>query len=255
VSKPLRVPIDDLTPGVRPLRGALARYVTRVHRLSVGGRLALFDPGTGTEADAQLVDGPGPDVWCRIEEPRPSGYRALPIHLIQGLGKADKPDEAIRAATALGAARVTLVQTERSVARLSAERGAARLDRWKRIAIEAARQSGRGDVPRLGGPAALDDVLGAVVAPFRINLAPHATPLFERLSEWRSSVEIALLVGPEGGLDEGELASAERAGFLPASLGTTTLRTELAGIAVLGALVALSATRVQTFTESLSKEA
>jgi 16S rRNA (uracil1498-N3)-methyltransferase len=246
VSKPLRVPIDDLTPGVRPLHGALARYVTRVHRLSVGARLDLFDPGTGLEADAELVDGPGPAVWCRIETPVPSGYRALPIHLIQGLGKADKPDEAIRAATALGASSVTLVQTERSVARVSPDRSAARLARWRRIAIEAARQSGRGDVPRLGGPAALDAVLGTLLAPVRITLAPHAPPLFERLAEWRPSVEIALLVGPEGGFDERELSSAEHAGFLPASLGTTTLRTELAGVAALGALVALSATRVQT---------
>jgi 16S rRNA (uracil1498-N3)-methyltransferase len=243
VSKPLRVPVPDLAPGVRPLRGAVARYITRVHRLAQGDRLALFDPGAGTEADAELVDGPGPDVWCRIEPPRPSGYRPLPIHLIQGLGKADKPDEAIRAATALGVARVTLVQTERSVARLSAERGGARLERWQRIAVEAARQSGRGDVPSLAGPAALDDVLARELASFRITLAPHAAPLFERLAEWRASADIALLVGPEGGFEARELGAAERAGFLPASLGTTTLRTELAGVAALGALVALSATR------------
>jgi 16S rRNA (uracil1498-N3)-methyltransferase len=243
VSRALRVPVDDLAPGVRPLPAALARYVTRVHRLSVGGRLGLFDPGTAMEADAELVDGPGPDVWCRIEALRPSGYRSLPIHLIQGLGKADKPDEAIRAATALGAARVTLVQTERSVARVSPERRMARLERWKRIAVDAARQSGRGDVPMLSGPAALDDVLAAEPGPFRITLAPHAAPLFERLGDWRPSNQLALLVGPEGGFDERELLAAERAGFLPASIGTTTLRTELAGVAALGALVALSAVR------------
>jgi 16S rRNA (uracil1498-N3)-methyltransferase len=245
VTKSLRVPLDDLAPGERPLPEALARYVRRVHRLSVGARLAMFDPGTGMEADAELVAGPGSHVWCRIEAPRPSGYRPLPIHLLQGLAKADKPDEAIRAATALGAARVTLVQTERSVARLSAERGEARLERWKRIAVEAARQSGRGDIPSLRGPAALPDVLAGERARFRIALAPHATPLFARLTEWEASAEIALLVGPEGGFDERELGAAERAGFLPASLGSTTLRTELAGVAALGALVALSATRPQ----------
>lgn len=258
VPKPLRVPFDDLAPGVRPLRGALARYIRRVHRLSAGDRLSLFDPAASTEADAQLVDGPGPDLWCRVEAPRPSGYRALPIRLIQGLGKADKPDEVIRAATALGAARVSLVHTERSVARPSGERAAARLERWRRIAVEAARQSGRGDIPALDGPAPLIEVLSAASEPLRIALAAgapdgsaatearagselEAVPLFQRLGAWRAGADVALLVGPEGGFDDGERLLAARAGFLPASLGATTLRSELAGVAALGALVALSA--------------
>jgi 16S rRNA (uracil1498-N3)-methyltransferase len=245
VSRALRVPLDDLAPGVRPLQGALARYIRRVHRLGVGDRLALFDPGTGMEADAELVEGPAPDVWCRLGEPRPSGYRPLPIHLIQGLGKADKPDEAIRSATALGAARVTLVQAERSVARVSAERSVSRLERWRRIAVEAARQSGRGNLPTLAGPTDLEQVLGAETAPFRITLAPHAPPLFERLADWRAGAAIAVLVGPEGGFEEEELRAAELAGFLPASLGPSILRTELAGVAALGALVALGAVREQ----------
>jgi 16S rRNA (uracil1498-N3)-methyltransferase len=244
VSKPLRVPLEDLAPGVRVLGDATARYVTRVHRLSLGSRLALFDPGTGMEADAELISGPGDGVWCRIETPRASGYRPLPVHLIQGLGKADKPDDAIRAATALGAARVTLVQTERSVVRLSSERGAARLERWRRIAIEAARQSGRGDVPALAGPEALAAVLAAERAAVRLTLAAEGVPLFQRLGAWRGNAELALLVGPEGGFEARELLAAEGAGFLPASLGATTLRTELAAVAALGALVALNADRV-----------
>lgn len=243
MSKPLRVPLDDLAPGVRPLPSALARYVSRVHRLRAGDRLLLFDPGASTEADAELVHGPAPDVWCRVDEPRASGYRALPIRLIQGLGKADKPDEVIRAATALGAAGVTLVHTERSVARPLAERAGGRLERWRRIAIEAARQSGRGDIPALEGPLELGAVLPRATAVARIVLAPEAPPLFERLAAWSPSAGVELLVGPEGGFDDAERQAAAAAGFLPASLGATTLRTELAGVAALGALVALSAVR------------
>lgn len=243
MSKPLRVPFDDLAPGVHPLPSALARYVSRVHRLRAGARLLLFDPAASTEADAELVDGPAPDVWFRADALRPSGYRALPIRLIQGLGKADKPDEVIRAATALGAARVTLVQADRSVARPPGERAAARLERWRRIAIEAARQSGRGDIPALDGPVELGEVLAAASAPVRIALAPAAAPLFERLAAWTPRAAVELLVGPEGGFDDAEQRAAAAAGFLPASLGATTLRTELAGVAALGALVALSAVR------------
>jgi 16S rRNA (uracil1498-N3)-methyltransferase len=163
------------------------------------------------------------------------------VHLLQGLGKADKPDEVIRAATALPVASERLVQTERSVARLSPERGSGRLDRWRRIAVEAARQSGRGDIPALEGPSPLGEALAAVDAPLRVTLAASAEPLFSRLGRWRGSDPLALLVGPEGGLDAAERQLAASAGFLPASLGSTTLRTELAGVAALGALVALAA--------------
>jgi len=241
VPKPLRVPFDRLAPGVCPLGAALGRYVTRVHRLGPGARLCLFDPEAGLEADGELVAGPASGVWCRVGEPRPSGYQPLPVHLLQGLGKADKPDEVIRAATALGVASVRLVQTERSVARLTAERGSGRLERWRRIAVEAARQSGRGDIPALEGPSALGDALGVVRASERVTLAAGAEPLFARLSRWRGREPLALLVGPEGGLDAAEQRLAEGAGFLPAALGSTTLRTELAGVAALGALVALAA--------------
>ena len=243
--KPLRVPLDGLAPGVCPLGAPLGRYVTRVHRLGPGSRLCLFDPETGLEAEGELVDGPSPEVWCRVDELRPSGYRPLPVHLLQGLGKADKPDEVIRAATALGVASVHLVQTERSVARLTAERASARIERWRRIAIEAARQSGRGVIPVLGGPSPLPDALAVVSAATRIILAASAEPLFCRLGRWRAREPLALLVGPEGGLDPGERLLAASAGFLPASLGSTTLRTELAGVAALGALVALAAAPIE----------
>jgi 16S rRNA (uracil1498-N3)-methyltransferase len=241
VPKPLRVPFAGLAAGVCPLGAALGRYVTRVHRLGPGARLCLFDPEVGLEADGELVAGPSPEVWCRVGEPRPSGYRALPVHLLQGLGKADKPDEVIRAATALGVASVRLVQTERSVARLTAQRGSGRLERWRRIAIEAARQSGRGDIPALDAPSALADALARVDASARVTLAASADPLYVRLGAWRGLEPLALLVGPEGGLDAAEQRLAEGAGFLPASLGSTTLRSELAGVAALGALVALAA--------------
>jgi 16S rRNA (uracil1498-N3)-methyltransferase len=134
-----------------------------------------------------------------------------------------------------------VAQTERSVARLADERGALRVERWTRIAIEAARQSGRGDIPLLRGPEPLGDALARVTAPLRITLAPGGEPLFARLRAWGAEEGVALLVGPEGGLDERELELAARAGFAPASLGATVLRTELAGVAALGALVALAA--------------
>ena len=239
VTKPLRVPLEDLRPGVRLLTGPVARYIGRVHRLRPGDGLLLFDPVMGVEAGARVGAGDARGVYCEVGEVHQSGYRAHPITLLQGLAKAEKPDAVIRDATALGVASIVFIETERTVARVSAERSAARHERWKRIAVEAARQSGRGNLPSVRGPLPITGALTSAREDQRIVLLPGAPPLLEQLRQWQPEQSIALLIGPEGGLSSSEARLAEDARFSPASLGSTTLRTELAGVAALGALVAL----------------
>jgi 16S rRNA (uracil1498-N3)-methyltransferase len=243
VSKPLRVPLQGLAPGLRELQGPVARYVSRVHRSRVGDQLIFFDPDLGLEAEARLVDAGQPGLYCELGEVRTSGYRAHPIRLIQGLAKGAKPDVTIRDSTALGVESILFVETERAVVHVSEERAASRLERWKRIATEAARQSGRGNLPMIQGPLSVKHALGQAGASRRLLLAARGRPIFEPLADWRAAEPVTLLVGPEGGFSASEASEAEEAGFLPVSLGSTTLRTELAGVAALGALVALSAAR------------
>lgn len=241
MSKPLRVPLDGLAPGRRRLEGALLRYVTRVHRLEAGDRLSCFDPASALEAEGTLAAAPGEGIFCEVGELRPSAYRALPITLIQGLAKGMKPDLTLRDATALGVKRVLFVATEHAVVQLLAERASARQERWRRIAAEAARQSGRGNLPSVEGPLSFEAGIVRARESRRITLVPGAPPLFEQLAGLDAGGSIALLVGPEGGLSEGEIAQSRDAGFVPASLGALVLRTELAASAALGALVAWSA--------------
>ena len=203
----------------------------------------MFDPLLGVEAEAEIVAEAAGAITCRLDGVRPSGYRAVPICLLQALAKGDKPDQTIREATALGVERIVFVETEHVVVRLEAERSATRRTRWQRIAVEAARQSGRGNIPAIQGPLPLLDVLAQAAQSQRLLLSPNAAPLLAQLADWQPGQAVALLVGPEGGLSAAEIARAESAGFRPAALGRTTLRTELAGVAALGALVAFGALR------------
>jgi 16S rRNA (uracil1498-N3)-methyltransferase len=239
----LRVPVEGLDSGQRELTGAAARYIQRVHRLGPGDSLLLFDPLLGLEAEAQILSSAAGAVLCQLDAARPSGYRAAPICLLQALAKGAKPDSTIAEATALGVERIVFLESERVVVRLEQERGAARRARWQRIAVEAARQCGRGNVPAIQGPLPLQDVLAQATDAWRLQLSPHGAPLLAELAEWRAGQSVALLVGPEGGLSAAEVSRAEAAGFRPASLGRTTLRTELAGVAALGAVVAFGAVR------------
>lgn len=229
--------------GERDLDAATSRYLVRVHRLRVGDAFLAFDVDSGLEADAELLVAEPRRARARLGEPRPARVAApLPVTLLWSLGKGDKPETVIRDATALGVARVVLVTTERTVPR-PGERGEGRRDRWQRVAREAARQSGRGDVPALEGPLGLGEALGVMPEALGVVLAPEAgASLRAVLADWRPDAALRVLVGPEGGLAPHELAAAREAGFRPARFGRLTLRTETAAVAVLGALVALAET-------------
>ncbi|AKT43831.1 RsmE family RNA methyltransferase [Chondromyces crocatus] len=237
----LRVPLTSLAPGLVPLSPEVARYVSRVHRLREGERFLAFDPERALEAEALLVgSGKGPSA-ARIDVVRAASLvprRA--VTLIQCVGKGDKLDAVIRDATELGATRVVAALSARCVARPQGDRGG----RWRRVAVEAARQCGRGDAPRIEGPLPLTEVLEALDGEAAVCLDPRAerslgTWLGGMLGDAGGRRGIALLVGPEGGLSEEEMDACSSAGFVRVRLGRFTLRTETVCAAALGALLAL----------------
>lgn len=232
----LRVPGEGLVEGQRPLPKETTKYLVDVRRLEVGARFVLFDPEARIECDATL-ERTGKDASARLGPPRPS--TALPAReatIIQCVGKADKLDSVVRDATELGATAILPAIAERSIARRASESATLRL---RRVAVEAARQCGRGDVPRLAEPRPLDAILAEVSAQVRIVLSPSSDAPIAGLLSGRAP-SYAFLVGPEGGLSDAELTAAEARGFRPARLGRFTLRTETVAAAVLGALAAFA---------------
>lgn len=243
MARKLRIPTSPLFEGELDLVGEAAHYALRVHRVAVGDELLLFDPVTCSEAQATVVDTARGRVRCRVEAPYPGKRPSLGARLLQCIGKGDKVDEVIRAATALGVSAITLAESERTVVKLEGrERAATRLERWKGIALDAARQSGRGDVPELTGPLPLPQALASEPSDAqKICLQPRAEARYGALLRaWTAGSPITLLVGPEGGFSEAELRMAQESGFVLASFGELELRTELAGVAALGALIAFS---------------
>jgi 16S rRNA (uracil1498-N3)-methyltransferase len=236
MARRIRVNIGELRAGQRALDREQAHYVGVVHRLAVGDVFIAFDPEHALESDATITRSERGRIECELSEPRAAERRSLGITLLQGASKGDRLEQVVRAGTALGVARVVVVTSERSVASPSDMRR----ERLRSIALEAARQSGRGDLPEISGPTPLESALGALepTPTLRLVLAPTSRePLAARIHDWTPEGSVALLVGPEGGLAPSELALAERSGFLDASLGPFTLRTELAAIAALACFV------------------
>jgi len=240
----LRVPVSELVTGEMTLDEEASRYAARVHRVRVGDELLLFDPVRAREAVATVLAVDRSKVHCRVGEPRAAAIRARrAVTLVQGIGKGDKLDAIVRDATELGATRVIAAETARGVVKLGA-RGEERMRRVRRIAVEAARQCGRGDVPELSGPLPWEEALHRATDPIGLSLClwERATePFGPKLRSLAVGQSLTVAVGAEGGLTEGEVDAARALGYAVVSLGPFILRTETVAAAVLGAVMLTSA--------------
>jgi 16S rRNA (uracil1498-N3)-methyltransferase len=235
-----RAPIAKLAPGELTLDAATSRYLARVLRLDVGSELVAFDSVRALEADAKIVALDRGMVTLHVSALRNAAVVATrSVTLVQGMAKGEKCDAIVRDATELGITKIIFADTERSVVKLTAARASERLERWKKIADEAARQCGRGDAPRVAIASWNESVEAAASSDARFVLDPYAhlplTPhLFEAARDRDHGVVFA--VGAEGGLTREEVETAENKGFRAVSFGTTILRTETMAAALLGAL-------------------
>lgn len=229
------LPGVDLDQELIALPPGAVRHVARVLRLGPGDELLVLD-GRGGAARTTLESCSAAGAVARVEErtraERPS---APPLHLIQALPKGGgKLDEIVRRATELGVASIRPALAERSVARPPAERAERRLDRWRKIAAEAARQCCQSHVPEVLALAPLDEALRAAPGG-TLRLALHEdepeASLAGQLLAGDPSRGVTLVIGPEGGLGPDEVALARELGYAIASIGPRVLRTETAAIA------------------------
>jgi 16S rRNA (uracil1498-N3)-methyltransferase len=241
VARVVRVALSPISEGELELDRRQSHYLCHVHRLGPGDRFVAFDPLGQIEADAELVQIGSRRVRCRLGAARAAGLVSeLNVTLWQALGKGDRVDQVVRDATALGARRLVVVETAHASLRLG-DGGGRRAERWRTIAIEAARQSGRGDLPELVGPVGLEQALAELgrAGDRRVCLEVGAPrTLGDALQGWRRRDELTALIGPEGGLSADELERVRGSGFDLVSLGPFTLRTETAATALMGALLA-----------------
>jgi 16S rRNA (uracil1498-N3)-methyltransferase len=225
----LYVPPEQIAALVR-LSPFQSRHVELVLRLGTGAELEVFD-GHGARWPARIEAAGVLRLGERAED-RPG---AVDVWLAQGLAKGEKLDLVVQKATELGATRILPLAVGRSVVRLDAQGGERRAQRLRRVAQEAARQSGRSDVPRVDLPHALTDLATLLAEePDRRGILLDAGQRDLRLSQAaRGASKLLLAVGPEGGFTPEERAFAASAGFVEASLGRLVLRTETAGLAAL----------------------
>jgi 16S rRNA (uracil1498-N3)-methyltransferase len=226
----------DPVPGDRiEIRGNDYRHISRSLRLKVGDRIIICN-GKGwdylvlldifSEVSVQAI------VEKKIINSNEAGVR---IALAQGIPKNNNMDYIVQKSTEIGVYKIIPLKSSRTIVELDEKKEKKRLDRWQRIAEEAAKQSNRGIIPEVE---IIYDIknLSKIFSNYDIVLVPWEE---EKQNNFKSIIKnfflkeirnILLIIGPEGGFSSSEINFIKSAGGIPITLGPRILRTETAGI-------------------------
>ncbi len=225
---------ENLGSGQVVLTGKQAHQIRSVLRMTPSDQIIVLD-NTGYEYAVAITDVGRQRVAGRITDKQlAQGEPRTQITLYQALLAREKFEWVLQKCTEVGVTRFVPMVTERSIVRRPQAITLARLARWKSIVTEAAEQSGRGRIPQLERPINFADALAGLGAfDRRLIACPQAgrRTLRELLQAGRTeALAIALLIGPEGGFSDEEIAAACEKGAVAMSLGKRILRTETAAV-------------------------
>ena len=223
-------PISLETPVTLP--DGADHHVAQVLRLKAGDQVVLFDGGGG-EFECRLQSVTKSSVVAIPESKAQSPSESGPeIAVWHGICRGQRMDYVIQKSTELGASTIQPVFTEFGIVKLDAKRARNRVEHWKKIAISAAEQSGRCQVPTISAPSPLAEMLERTDIPgTKIVFDPTGSNAIEAVLS--NSGPVTICTGPEGGLSERELELADQAGFHRIILGPRLLRTETAPVVAL----------------------
>lgn len=212
------------------LNDQASHYLSKVLRLKEQSPLIVFN-NRGGEYSAHINSLNKKSLQLHIgEHQKLDRLSDLQIHLGIGISKGDRFDWALQKATELGVTSISPLFTERTEIKLKADRAEKKLNHWRQVTISASEQCQRNRLPKLHAPQTLDQWLKLTDADKKWVLH-HRSP--EALNPTEKINSAALLIGPEGGLSEEEIAAAIATGFSALSLGPRVLRTETAPIAAI----------------------
>ena len=199
-----------------------------------------------------VCTGDGNDYGCIIDEINRDGvvlsvcYKQasdseadIKVSLYQGVPKGDKFEDIIQKCTELGVYEIIPVMTKRCVSRPQEKQAEKKRQRYERIALEAAQQSGRGIIPRIGKMTDLKTAAAQCDAQIKIAFYEGGgAPLSGIIKSGVKSA--AIFIGPEGGFEKEEIELLKQSGAVAATLGKRILRTQTAPVAALSAIMLLT---------------
>ncbi len=236
------VPPDQIQDKRIRITGGDVNHIKNVLRLKPGDEISVSNGADQREYRCGIVEYTQDEVLCELRFIKEDGVELpCPVTLYQGIPKGDKMEFIIQKAVELGVARIVPVAMKRCVVRLDDKKAASRRERWQAIAQAAAKQSRRAVVPQVSLPLrweeAAQEAAGADVALLPYELAEDFGHTRELIGGLKKGQSISVMIGPEGGFDEEEIALADSLNIERITLGKRILRTETAGMVMLSVLM------------------
>ena len=231
-------PKENVRGNLIHLDGQEARHILNAMRLKENDKVVVFD-GTGKEYTGFIKETKPKSLLVEIVSVRAAKSEGLPeITLAQALPKKEKMAHIVEKATELGARRIIPVISERTVVRSGEDRMAGKIARWKKIAVQAAKQCGRADVPAIENAQKFYNLIDTI-NDFDLALMACLSGNTESMKEAISGFDagkIIVFIGPEGDFTPRETKMAENTSCKFVSLGRRVLKSDTAGLYVLSVL-------------------
>jgi 16S rRNA (uracil1498-N3)-methyltransferase len=209
-----------------------SRHLARALRLGVGDNIVLFN-GHGGEFPAAITNIDKKTVQVRTgEHSSLERESSLKLHLGIAISRGERMDWIVQKATELGLTELTPLLTENTGVKLPADRAEKKQLHWQQVAISACEQCGRNLVPTIHPLAPINSWIADTTAEHRFVLHHRA----ETAALSITATNLALLVGPEGGLSTSEIEAAKQSDFAALQIGPRILRTETAPLAAIAIL-------------------
>ncbi len=218
--------------------GPEAHHILDVMRLGIGDEVTAFD-GTGMEYMGKIEATGKANLIVAITEARDIPLKkAMVVTLAQAIPKKDKMDYIVEKATELGVHSIIPIQTTRSIVRLDAKKAPTRVERWRKISKEAAKQCGAQKIPVIEDISGFDDAV-ARLKDYDLKLMACLGPDAESLKDVlraNKAKSALIFIGPEGDFTEDEIRKASSGGARLISLGGSVLKSDTAGLAALAVI-------------------
>lgn len=207
-----------------------SHYLSKVLRMQAGRELILFN-GEGGEYGAEISAVHKKHVDVLVKEFSAENRQShLQLELAIGVSRGERMDWVLQKATELGVTKIIPLMTERTEVKLGGERADKKMEHWQHIIISACEQCQRNILPALCEPKDYSEWITQCDAELKFVLHHRDS---QCLPKEKTTKSVALLIGPEGGLDDDEIAQAIARGFSPLTLGPRVLRTETAPVAAI----------------------
>ncbi len=224
------------------ITGSDVNHIKNVLRMKPGEKIIICN-GQGKDFYCIIMDESDSQILAEIQDARNTDTELEgKIYLFQGIPKKDKMELIIQKAVELGVYEIIPVMAKRTVVKLEdKKKELKKLERWQSISASAAKQSGRGIIPKV-----TDTFTWKEAVSYAQNLdckmipyenANDITKTKKIIESIKSNHSVGIFIGPEGGFEEQEVEQAMNAGIIPITLGRRILRTETAGLAVLSMLM------------------